>query len=104
MKILVISSNLIGDTILSTGVIEHFYKNNPQDKFTFLIGTKAGQIYKHFPALEKIILIKKLKEYEFEKLKQILMKNLVPNSTTDLIVNKSLLLENNFQNIFREFQ
>ena len=27
------------------------------------------------------------------------MKNLVPNSTTDLIENKSLLLENNFQNI-----
>jgi len=27
------------------------------------------------------------------------MKNLVPNSPTDLIENKSLLLENNFQNI-----
>ena len=59
MKILIISSNLIGDTILSTGVIEHFHKNNPQAKFTFLIGPKAGQIYKHFPALEKIISIKK---------------------------------------------
>ena len=59
MKILIISSNLIGDTILSTGVIEYFYKNNPQAKFTFLIGPNAGQIYKHFPALEKIILIKK---------------------------------------------
>ena len=44
-------------------------------------------------------LITKLKEYEFEIYKQILMKNLVPNSTTDLIENKSLLLENNFQNI-----
>ena len=44
-------------------------------------------------------LITKLKEYEFETYKQILMKNLVPNSTTDLIENKSLLLENNFQNI-----
>ena len=44
-------------------------------------------------------LITKLKEYEFDIYKQILMKNLVPNSTTDLIENKSLLLENNFQNI-----
>ena len=44
-------------------------------------------------------LITKLKEYEFETYKQILMRNLVPNSTTDLFENKSLLLENNFQNI-----
>ena len=44
-------------------------------------------------------LISKLKEYGFEIYKKKLMKNLVPNSTTDLIENKSLLLENNFQNI-----
>ena len=31
--------------------------------------------------------------------KEILMKNLIPYSPDDLIVNKSLLLENNFQNI-----
>ena len=44
-------------------------------------------------------LITNLKEYEFNKYKEILMKNLVPNSTNDLFENKSLLLENNFQNI-----
>ena len=59
MKILVISSNLIGDTILSTGVIEDFSKNNPNAKFTFLIGPTSGQIYEHFPGLDKIISIKK---------------------------------------------
>jgi ADP-heptose:LPS heptosyltransferase len=61
VKILVISSNLIGDSILSTGVIEHFYKKNPKAKFTFLIGPTAGQIYEHFPGLEKTVSIKKLK-------------------------------------------
>ena len=61
MKILVISSNLIGDTILSTGVVGHFLKNNPNARFTFIIGPTAGQIYQHFPNLEKIILIKKEK-------------------------------------------
>ena len=61
MKILVISSNLIGDTILSTGVVDHFLKNNPNARFTFIIGPTAGQIYQHFPNLEKIILIKKEK-------------------------------------------
>ena len=32
-------------------------------------------------------------------MKENLLKNLVPNSLIDLIENKSLLLENNFQNI-----
>ena len=59
MKILVISSNLIGDTVLSTGVIQHFYNIYPKSKFTFLVGPSASQIYQHFPALENIIKIKK---------------------------------------------
>jgi len=61
VKILVISSNLIGDTILSTGIVDHFLKNNPNSRFTFIIGPTAGQIYQNFPNLEKIILIKKEK-------------------------------------------
>ena len=61
MKILVISSNLIGDSILSTGVIENFAKIYPNSKFTFVIGPSAGQIYEHFPLKDQIILIKKKK-------------------------------------------
>ena len=61
MKILIISSNLIGDTILSTCVIQYFAKLHPKAKFTFLIGPSAGQIYEHFPNKEKIVLIKKKK-------------------------------------------
>ena len=67
MKILVISSNLIGDTILSTGVIEHFYNIYPSAKFTFLIGPKASQIYQNFPGLEEIIIIKKRKYNLFKR-------------------------------------
>tara|TARA_B110000438_G_C15802582_1_gene645836 strand:- start:1363 stop:2283 length:921 start_codon:yes stop_codon:yes gene_type:complete len=59
VKILVISSNLIGDTILSTGVIEEFSKKYPNAKFTFILGPSAAQIYKNFPATENIIIIKK---------------------------------------------
>ena len=51
-------------------------------------------IYKKSNDLE---LIKQFKECNYEIYKQNLMKNLVPNSPTDLIENKSLLLENNFQ-------
>ena len=61
MKILIISSNLIGDTILSTGVVNYFHEKYPHAKFTFLVGPSAGQIYNNFPAKEKIILVKKRK-------------------------------------------
>ena len=59
MKILIISSNLIGDTILSTGVVNYFHKKYPKAKFTFLIGPSAGQIYSNFIAKDRIILVKK---------------------------------------------
>ena len=61
MKILVISSNLIGDTILSTGVIKHFTNNNPDAKFTFVIGPSAKPIFKNFKSIEKIITVSKKK-------------------------------------------
>lgn len=61
MKILVISSNLIGDTILSTGVIQNFLDKYSNSKFTFIIGPTASQIYDHFPNLENIKIIKKKK-------------------------------------------
>ncbi len=61
MKILVISSNLIGDTILSTGVIKHFLDQNPNAKFTFIIGPSAEPIFRNFKAVENIITITKKK-------------------------------------------
>ena len=64
MKILVISSNLIGDTVLSTGVIKYFLNRYPNSYFTFAIGPTSSQLYENFPNLEKIIIIKK-KKYNF---------------------------------------
>ncbi len=61
MKILVISSNLIGDTILSTGVIKYFSNQNPEAKFTFVIGPSAKSIFKNFKSLENIITVSKKK-------------------------------------------
>ena len=43
--------------------------------------------------------INDISEESFEKYKEILMQNLIPYTPEDLIINKSLLLENNFQNI-----
>ncbi len=61
MKILVISSNLVGDTILSTGVIRFFNKQNPKAKFTFVIGPSAEPIFKNFKSVERIITVSKKK-------------------------------------------
>ena len=61
MKILVISSNLIGDTILNTGVIKYFSDKNPEAKFTFVIGPSAQSIFKNFKSVENIITVTKKK-------------------------------------------
>tara|TARA_Y100001970_G_scaffold282283_1_gene394827 strand:+ start:9746 stop:10672 length:927 start_codon:yes stop_codon:yes gene_type:complete len=58
-KILVISSNLIGDCILSTGLINQLIKNNSESKITIVSGPTSAQVYKNFPNIENIIIIKK---------------------------------------------
>ena len=40
-----------------------------------------------------------IQEYNYDKYKEILIKNIIPHTPDDLIENKSNLLENNFQNI-----
>jgi len=61
VKILFICSNLIGDTILSTGVIKHFIDENQDAKLTFVIGPTAAPLLKNFKNVEKIIIFKKKK-------------------------------------------
>ena len=61
MNILVISSNLIGDSILSTGVIKYFIEQNPNSKLTIVVGPSAAQVYKNFPNLNNIIIVNKQK-------------------------------------------
>ena len=61
MNILIISSNLIGDNILSTGIIKYFIDRNPNSKLTIIVGPSAAQIYKNFPNLNKLIIINKQK-------------------------------------------
>ena len=61
MKILIICSNLIGDTVLSTGVFNSLAKKNPEAKFTFVIGPTAEPLLKNFHNIEKVVIIKKKK-------------------------------------------
>ena len=57
------------------------------------IGKKVYINNKNLPKIDN------LEEMYFNKYKEILMKNLVPFTPDDLNENKSLLLENNFQNL-----
>ena len=68
MNILVISSNLIGDSILSTGIIKYFVDKNPNSKLTIVVGPSAAQIYNNFPNLNKILIVNK-KRFELHWLK-----------------------------------
>ena len=61
MNILVISSNLIGDSILSTGIIKEFVNRYPNSRLTVIVGPTAGQVYLNFPNLNKLIIVKKQK-------------------------------------------
>ena len=61
MKILFICSNLIGDTILSTGVINYFVDQNEGAKLTFVIGPTAAPLLKNYKNIENIIVFKKRK-------------------------------------------
>jgi len=59
VKILIICSNLIGDTILSSGVFDFLMKKYPDAKFTFVIGPTAKPLLLNFKSIERIITIKK---------------------------------------------
>ena len=61
MKILFICSNLIGDTILSSGVINYFVDQNKDAKLTFVVGKTAAPLLKNYKNIENIIVFQKRK-------------------------------------------
>ena len=61
MKILFICSNLIGDTILSSGAINHFIHQNQEAELTFVVGPTAAPLLKNYKNIENIIIFKKRK-------------------------------------------
>ena len=93
----------IVDDLLSLSIIENndllqseadilLFKDPRNDK----LGNKIFVAKNKFKEIEKKY---NLIEDNFEKYRELLMKNLIPFSSEDLIQNKSLLLENNFDKI-----
>ena len=61
MKILIICSNLIGDTILSTGVIKRFIDQYKDAKISLVIGPTAAPIFRNYTNIDQVIIFKKRK-------------------------------------------
>ena len=61
MKILIICSNLIGDTILSTGAIRHFVDKYKNAKISLVIGPTAAPLFRNYQKIDKVIIFNKRK-------------------------------------------
>ena len=61
MKILLISYNRIGDTILSTGLIDHLLRKYDNVSFSIVTSSISACIYQDLPKLDKLIIVDKKK-------------------------------------------
>ena len=83
MKILLISYNRIGDTILSTGLIDYLLKEYENASFSIITSSISASIYQDMPRLDKLIVINKQK-YSIHWLK---IWNKVRKSRWDLVID-----------------
>jgi heptosyltransferase III len=58
-NILFITSNRIGDAILSTGILQHLVETETEARFTIVCSPLTQSLWQHVPRLHKIILLKK---------------------------------------------
>ena len=59
MKILFITSNRVGDTVLSLGALRALVAHYPEAQFTIACGPYAADLFRAVPRLERVILLKK---------------------------------------------
>ncbi len=59
MRILFITSNRLGDAILSTGVLAHFLHDHPGAEITVVCGKIAAPMFRAAPGLKEIIAVEK---------------------------------------------
>jgi lipopolysaccharide export system permease protein len=59
MKILFITSNRLGDAVLSTGLLSWLTKQHPEARITIACGPYASGLFRAVPNLERLIILKK---------------------------------------------
>jgi len=59
MRILFVTSNRLGDAVLSTGLLDHLIRTWPAARFTVVCGPVAAGVFARMPGLERIIAVEK---------------------------------------------
>ncbi|MBU6498438.1 MAG: glycosyltransferase family 9 protein, partial [Rhodospirillales bacterium] len=59
MRILFVTSNRVGDAVLSTGLLDHLLRTYPDARFTVACGPVAEGVFLRMPRLERLILMEK---------------------------------------------
>ncbi len=59
MRILFITSNRVGDAVLSTGLLAHLLEENPGARVTVVCGPAAAGLFNGVPGLEQVITLEK---------------------------------------------
>lgn len=59
MRILFVTSNRIGDAVLSTGLLDHLLRTHPTARFTVACGPVAEGLFLRMPRLERLIVFEK---------------------------------------------
>lgn len=59
MRILFITPSRIGDAVISCGILERLRHEYPTARFTIACGALTADLFRHFPALERLIVFEK---------------------------------------------
>ena len=59
MRILFVTSNRLGDAVLSTGLLDHLIRTHPDARITVVCGPVAEGVFTHMPKRERTIVLRK---------------------------------------------
>jgi lipopolysaccharide export system permease protein len=59
LKILFITSNRLGDAVLTTGLLQHVLTGHPEARLTVVVGPVAAPLFRSVPGLERLIALAK---------------------------------------------
>ncbi len=59
MRILFVTSNRIGDAVLSTGLLDHLLRTYPEARFTVACGVVSKGVFARMPRLDRLITMEK---------------------------------------------
>ena len=59
MRVLFVTSNRIGDTVLSTGILNHIIRHNPDARITLACGPAPARLFDETPNIERLMVIEK---------------------------------------------